>query len=105
VGLKEDKNSTLFTMLHRLCEQKGYEIAIPAMRKILDEDPNVQIVIGGPADADGRYFMNELAWMELQYRGRFKYTGGYFLDHIKMLTPFFVFKNFPDHVLGSLVIC
>ncbi|MCX5666323.1 MAG: glycosyltransferase, partial [Candidatus Omnitrophica bacterium] len=67
-------------MLHRLCEQKGYEIAIDAIRDLLDNNADAQVAIGGPAeDSDqGRWFKGELEKIQndARYKGRFKYVGG-----------------------------
>ncbi len=80
LGLKQSENSCIFTMLHRLCEQKGYEIAIDSIRELLDNSDDAQVVIGGPAeDSDqGRYFVREIIKIQdnPRYRGRFKYVGG-----------------------------
>lgn len=80
VGLVKNPDACLFTMLHRLCEQKGYEIAIDAIRKLLDEKSDAQVVVGGPAeDTDqGRWFKKQLEGMQndRRYSGRFRYVGG-----------------------------
>ena len=62
LGLEVNPDACLYTMLHRLCEQKGYEAAIPAMREMLKSHPDIQIVVGGPADdfGQGKLFKDEL---------------------------------------------
>lgn len=79
VGLVKNPDACLFTMLHRLCEQKGYEIAIDAIRKLLNEKSAAQVVVGGPAeDTDqGRWFKKQLEEMQndQRYSGRFRYVG------------------------------
>lgn len=80
LGLNINEKACLFTMLHRLCEQKGYEIAIDAIREVLDSNPDVQIVVGGPAEDSekGRDFKRRLGEMnrDPRYKGRFKNIGG-----------------------------
>ncbi len=78
LGLKKDKDACLFTMFHRLCEQKGYEIAIDAVKGLLNDNPDAQVVIRGPAEdsEQGRWFKKQLEDMnnDARYIERFKYS-------------------------------
>jgi len=79
-GLDVNPEACVFTMLHRLCEQKGYEIAIDSMREMLIKNKDAQIVVGGPPEdsAQGRDFKRQIDAMasDPRFKGRFKYVGG-----------------------------
>ncbi|MDD4202923.1 MAG: glycogen/starch synthase [Candidatus Omnitrophica bacterium] len=73
-GLTVDESAPLLTMLHRFTEQKGYEIALPAIKDILFSDPKIQVVIGGPAEYD-QPLLSQIAELERLFSNRFKYLG------------------------------
>ncbi|MBD3272718.1 MAG: glycosyltransferase, partial [Elusimicrobia bacterium] len=76
-GFIVDQSKPLLTMLHRITPQKGHDIAVTAMRKALNDNPDLQIVVGGPVEKSpyGRQILDELKQLENDFTGRFKFFG------------------------------
>jgi starch synthase len=74
--LKNDDKLPLFTMVGRLTPQKGVDILLAALQKLLPEDKNFQVLIQGSGSRD---LEEELAGLAEngKFRGRVCYLRGY----------------------------
>ncbi|MFP4478440.1 MAG: glycogen/starch synthase [Candidatus Izemoplasmatales bacterium] len=63
LNLREDKNAFVIGMVTRIVEQKGFDIIIPALKEIL-ENQDIQFVILGTGDEN---YLNQLRNLQEQY--------------------------------------
>ena len=71
LGLEKNPRGPVFTMVTRLAEQKGFDILIPLLDRLLADD--VRLVILGEGDAD---YTRDLAGAAKRNPGRFAFRQG-----------------------------
>ena len=74
-GLSENPNAILISMFGRISEQKGVVLVGEQARKILSENPEAQLLIGGPVakgDPDAEAFVEVIRELEKDFPGRVK---------------------------------
>jgi starch synthase len=72
LALDKAPGGPVFAMVSRLAEQKGFEIFLPLLDRLLSDD--VRLIIMGEGDPA---FERDLLLAEKRYRGRFHYLHGY----------------------------
>jgi len=73
LGLDQKEDAFVMLSLHRVSEQKGFDISIEAMKSFLIKHKNAQIIEGGiPEDTDkGRHFLSQIEGLAREFPGRF----------------------------------
>ena len=74
---KVDPDIRLITMIHRLTDQKGFDLLIQAQEALLEGEKEIQIIVGGPEE--NKSLHNELEKMSKRYPQKMTFQSG-FLD-------------------------
>ena len=80
-GFKVDPDIPLLTMIHRITDQKGFDLVIDAQNEIMNrEDGEVQFIAGGPidtSDPDNCRIRDGLRGMESRNTDKMKFMEGF----------------------------
>lgn len=74
MGLPENREYPLLGLVARLTAQKGFDYLIPALERLLYEDPPVQIVLLGSGEPE---YGSRLHHLQLRYPQKMGFVNGY----------------------------
>lgn len=74
MGLPENSEHPLLGLVARLTAQKGFDYLIPALERLLYEDPPVQIVLLGSGEPE---YGSRLYHLQLRYPQKMSFVNGY----------------------------